>query len=207
MNLKNYTLQNSSRQREDIEWSVSYSYNVSSNILPRVLLIGDSICNGYQNRVREMLDGRATLSFWASSKCVTDPDYLRELDFILDYMPYSLICFNNGLHSLYTDREEWITAYSSVLSFITQKLPNTLLSLTLNTPLKTAELTKISSELNCIVREEAKRLCLPIIDLFSPMDHLDRDQFWSDTYHFRPDAIQIQAEIIYSHVSERLKLL
>ena len=36
-----------SRGRENIEWSITYSYNATETGKPRVLLIGDSICNGY----------------------------------------------------------------------------------------------------------------------------------------------------------------
>ena len=99
-----------SREREEIEWSITYSYNATQNGRPRVLLIGDSICNGYNGKVRELLHGDVNVSFWASSKCVTDPDYFRELDFMLDAYPYDAVCFNNGLHSISTDRAEWDAA-------------------------------------------------------------------------------------------------
>ena len=95
------------RQREGIEWSTNYAYNATDTTLPRVLLIGDSICNANQDRVRWLLAGKVNVSYWASSKCVTDPDYFRELDFLLEARPYDMVTFNNGLHSLHTDRAEW----------------------------------------------------------------------------------------------------
>lgn len=41
------------RGHENIEWSISYAYGLTdaTRDLPRVLLIGDSICNGYQGGV------------------------------------------------------------------------------------------------------------------------------------------------------------
>ena len=180
-----------SRVREDIEWSIHYAYDYHRT-LPRLLLIGDSICNGYQPYVREKLDGSMNVSFWASSKCVTDPDYLRELEFMLDYTKYDVICFNNGLHSLTTDRAAWEQAYKNTLAFITEKCPSAKLYITLCTPLKDPKLTAISSELNDIARAQG----LPVIDLFTPMDALDRDAYWTDTYHFTNEAKIIQADII-----------
>ncbi|MBQ2277518.1 MAG: SGNH/GDSL hydrolase family protein [Clostridia bacterium] len=193
-----------SREREEIEWSITYSYNATQNGRPRVLLIGDSICNGYNGKVRELLDGDVNVSFWASSKCVTDPDYFRELDFMLDAYPYDAVCFNNGLHSLSTDRAEWDAAYRAAVEFIQAKLPQTKLSLTLSTPLKDAALTAVSASLNETVLALAEEKNLPVIDLFAAMDGLDREEFWSDTYHFRAPAIEMQAKLISAHVRKQL---
>lgn len=193
-----------SRVREGIEWSITYSYNATQNGRPRVLLIGDSICNGYNGKVRELLDGDVNVSFWASSKCVTDPDYFRELDFMLDAYPYDAVCFNNGLHSLSTDRAEWDAAYRAAVEFIQAKLPQTKLSLTLSTPLKDASLTAVSASLNETVLALAEEKELPVIDLFAAMDGLDREEFWSDTYHFRAPAIEMQAKLISAHVRKQL---
>lgn len=193
-----------SRVREGIEWSITYSYNATQNGCPRVLLIGDSICNGYNGKVREFLDGDVNVSFWASSKCVTDPDYFRELDFMLDAYPYEAVCFNNGLHSLSTDRAEWDAAYRAAVEFIQAKLPQTKLSLTLSTPLKDASLTAVSASLNGTVLALAAEKELPVIDLFTAMDGLDREEYWSDTYHFRAPAIEMQAKLISAHVRKQL---
>ena len=194
-----FALASSSRQREQIEWSISYAYNATETDKPRVLLIGDSICKGYESKVRDLLGGRINVSFWASSKCVTDPDYLRELDFMLDAREYDMITFNNGLHSLFSNREEWNAAYASAVSFIRAKLPDTKLSLVLSTPLTDGKLTKTVISLNETVRNIAAERNLPVLDLFSPMDALDRDRYWTDTFHYQPDAVDMQAELIASH--------
>ena len=189
-----------SRIREDIEWSIHYAYDMKNKELPRVLLIGDSICNGYQAFVREKLAGSMNVSFWASSKCVTDPDYFRELDFILDYTEYDVISFNNGLHSLTTDRAEWTRAYANAVKFIQTKCPDAKVFITLCTPLKDEKLTAVSNELNAVSRDIAAENGLGVIDMFSPMDALDREAYWTDTYHFTDEAKRIQAEIVASAI-------
>ena len=201
---QDYAPASTSRVREGIEWSITYAYNATTAELPRVLLIGDSICNGYNGKVREMLEGRVNVSFWASSKCVTDPDYFRELDFMLDAYPYDAVCFNNGLHSLSTDRAEWDAAYRAAVDFLRAKLPDAKISLTLSTPLKDVKLTAISASLNETVVRLAEEKGLPVIDLFAAMDGLDREEFWSDTYHFRAPAIEMQAKVISEHVLGQL---
>ena len=204
MTWQDFAPRSTSRKREGIEWSITYAYDALDESRPRVLLIGDSICNGYNGAVRDKLAGRVNVSFWASSKCVTDPDYFRELDFMLDARPYAAVCFNNGLHSLSTDREEWDTAYAAAAAFIRAKLPETKLALTLSTPLKDPALTAVSASLNETVRRIAAEEGLRVIDLFSAMEPLDRNTFWSDTYHFRPEAIEKQARIIADSVLEML---
>ena len=206
MNWQKYTPETTSRKRETIEWSIFYGYNATDLTTPRVLLIGDSICNGYQNAVRERLDGRVNVTFWASSKCVTDPDYFKELCYMLSAYPYAMVCFNNGLHSLGTDRPEWIAAYKAAVRCIRETLPGVPLALTLSTPLKDARLTALSSELNGYVKEIARAEGLPMIDLFSLMDVLDREEYWSDTHHFRAPAIGMQADEIAAFVLDTLGL-
>ena len=89
------------RGHENTEWSISYAYHLTDakKSLPRVLLVGDSICQGYQGKVRAKLEGKANVTYWASSYCVTSPGYLRLLAFYLDEAKYDVIHFNHGLHS------------------------------------------------------------------------------------------------------------
>ena len=203
---QDYAPASTSRVRESTEWSITYTFRAVGSGLPRVLLVGDSICNGYGGRVRDLLDGRVNVSFWASSKCVTDPDYFRELDLILGAYSYDMVCFNNGLHSLSTDRAEWEAAYRAAAAFIRAKLPAAKLSLTLTTPTKDDALTAAAASLNAAASALAAERGLPVIDLFSEMDGLDREEYWSDVFHFRAPAVDRQAGMIADHVLRRLGL-
>ena len=189
---------------EDIVWSITYKYNANDTESPRVLLIGDSICNAYQNAVRVRTGTRVNISFWASSKCITHKDYLRELDYILDANPCELVFFNNGLHSLNTDTKYWENAYREVVRFIADKLPDAKLTAVLSTPLKEAKLTERSKQLNDIVKKVSAENNTPVLDLFAPMDEFDRNTYWTDCFHFKADAISIQADLITKHIFELL---
>lgn len=205
MDWKKYAPATTSRVRENIEWSINYAYNATDLNAPRVLLVGDSICNAYQQDVRTYLDGRVNVSFWASSRCVTDPDYFCELNHFVEQSPYAMICFNNGLHSFTTARDEWRAAYRAAVSFISDSLPDTRLSLVLCTPLRDPVLTAHAAQMNDFARSLAQERGLDVVDLFAPMDKLDRNEYWRDTYHFTPDAVRTQAEIIANHVLAALK--
>ncbi len=194
-----------SRVRESAEWSNFWSNATLDTSLPRVLLIGDSIVAGYQSKVTEKLRGKMNVTYWASSKCVTDPDYFKELDLVLGAMKYDVISFNNGLHSLSTDRAEWEFAYQQAVKFIQAKCPESRLFLVNSTPLKDPKLTEKACELNQIVAKTAKEQNLPIIDLFGLMNPLDREKFWSDTFHYREEGKEMEASKIVETVLDAEK--
>jgi hypothetical protein len=124
-------------------------------------------------------------------------------NFVLGAYEYDVITFNNGLHSLTTNREEWIKAYRAAVTFIQDKMKAKLF-LVLSTPLTVPEWTAQSAELNQYTLEVAKEKGLLVIDLFTPMDALDRAQNWKDTHHFREDAVAMQGQIISDYVRKAL---
>lgn len=206
VNYKDYELKNTSRERESIEWTITYSFHTERNDLPRVLLIGDSICHGYSSKVNQKLDGKCNVTYWASSKCVTDKDYFRELDFILDGYKFDIVSFNNGLHSLFTDREEWKAAYRSAVEFIQAKCPNAKVYLTLSTPVENEENNERCIELNLPVKAIAEEKLLPVIDLYSPIKEFENEKPWSDGVHFKEEYVELQSKIVADTVKNALKI-
>ncbi len=182
------------RQREGTEWTIIYWYNANETKLPRVLLVGDSICNGYQSLVRDKLAGAAYVSFYATSKCVTDPSYLKELAHVLDEYPYAVVHFNNGLHSLDTDRKEWEAGLRASLNLLKEKGKGAKVLWATSTPLKDAQLTAKAKELNAIAAGVVKEYGFPTDDLFALMDPQDRAKLWSDTFHYTAEGREMQAK-------------
>ena len=180
--------------REGTDWMTTYAYNATDTKLPRVLLVGDSICNAYQTYVRDELAGAVNVSFYATSKCVTDPTYLKFLGFLLEENDYQVVHFNNGLHSLYTDRAAWESGLVAALNLIKEKGKGAKIIWASSTPLKDPELTVKAQELNAIGGRIAQANNFPVDDLFALMDPLDRNTFWSDKYHFKEPARKMQAK-------------
>lgn len=193
----------SARQREGTEWSTSYWYNANEHRLPRILLLGDSICNGYQSMVKDKLAGVAYTSFWATSKCVTDPTYLKLLSFILGEYDYEVIHFNNGLHSLNTDRTEWEAGLRAAFDLLKAEGRGAKIVWATSTPLKDPELTAKAKELNAIAAKVVAEYGFPTDDLFALMDPQDRDKLWSDTFHYHAEGRDMQA----TQVAETIKPL
>ena len=190
--------------REGTEWMTSYWYNANDTKLPRVLLVGDSICNGYQPFVRDELAGTVNVSFYATSKCVSDPTDLKALAFMLEEYDYQVVHFNNGLHSLSTESKAWESSLIAALNLIKEKGKGAKIIWATSTPLKDPARTAKAKELNLIANRVMQASRIPIDDLFTLMDPLDRNVYWNDTYHFREDARKMQAKQVADQVRAAL---
>lgn len=202
---QDYAAPEITRSHENTEWSITYSFNARDTETPRVLLIGDSICNAYQGAVREGLSDCANITFWASSKCVTDPDYLRELDYLLDTYWYDVICFNNGLHSLTSSPDEWERMYANTVRFLSDKCAGIPLLLVLCTPVADRTKNQIVERENDFIRSFAAEHGYPVIDLYTPMKALDKREMMSDVFHWKAPAVSQQAEIICARLKPYFK--
>ena len=192
------------RGHENIEWSTSYAYGLTDETkdLPRVLLVGDSICSAYQSGVRVRLKGRLNVTYWVSSYCVTSPAYLRLLSIYLDEAKYDVIHLNNGHHTgKKTPMEAYAKGLKSAFELIRRKQPQAKLIWCSTTPLKSDAMTAM-----CRARNEAAARVAEEIggvatdDLFALCDPLDRKRYWKDNYHFYNEAVAMQAERVAASV-------
>ena len=191
------------RGHENIEWSKAYAYGLTDETkdLPRVLLVGDSICNGYQEGVRERLKGKVNVSYWVSSYCATSAAYLPLLTIYLDEAKYDVIHFNNGLHSLATPTDAWAKDFKAALELIRRKQPAAKIVWCTSTPLADETKTAKSRELNAAGAKVVAELGgIATNDLFALCDPLDRATNWSDVYHFRTEAKARQADQVATSV-------
>jgi len=185
------------RGHENIEWSMSYAFGLTDKTrnLPRVLLVGDSICSGYKDGVKAALEGKMNVTYWISSYCVTSPGYLKLLEFYLDEAKYDVVHFNNGLHSLSTDPKEWDTFFRAALKLIRKKQPQARLVVVTSTPLAQEGLDKKVPVLNDLAKKAAADLGnAEIDDLHALMAPLDRKTEWRDAFHFKRPAIERQVK-------------
>ena len=197
------------RGHENTEWSISYAYHLTDakKELPRVLMVGDSICNGYQGRVAAMFEGRANVTYWISSYCVTSPGYLQLLAFYLDEAKYDVIHFNNGLHSCDTPDADYEKSYRAALSLIREKQPGAKLVWATSTPLNTEDSAKSEkvARLNAAARRAASDVGgIDEDDLYSLVNPLDRRTYWVDMHHYTHAGYELLASQVVGRVSTAL---
>ena len=198
---RDYRPEKNAKQSENIVWNVFYSYNARDTKSPRALLIGDSVCRGYHSIVREELGSKVNLTYWATSNCVTDIYYLQMLDLLLDREKFDLIVFNNGLHSLSTNRKAWSSAYGKVLDYLAKRLPETKVVVLNSTPKKDGD--KRVDEINELTKIEAEKRNLPVADIHSLCKNWDK-KFWRDAYHFQAKARKLQAKFVAETVLKHI---
>ena len=195
---------------ENIDWSIGYGFHLTDarKNLPRVLLVGDSICNGYWGGVARRLDGKVNVSYWVSSYCCTTPAYSKLLDFYLSVTKYDVIHLNNGLHSFPADPVVWKASLKRTLQQIRAKQPQAKIVWCTSTPLKDPAKTAFVKKLNAAAAEVIKDPALGVVatdDLFSLLDPLDRNANWSDVYHHKPAVREKEAEQVAASVLKTLK--
>src|SRR5580765_6058769 len=77
--------------RESIEWCDIWISHANETNLPRVLLIGDSIARDYYPEVEKRLDGKAYVARLTTSRFITDPVLLKEIELVLDQARFNVI--------------------------------------------------------------------------------------------------------------------
>ncbi len=192
------------RGHENTEWSISYAYHLTDakKSLPRVLLVGDSICQGYQGKVASKLDGKANVTYWASSYCVTSPGYLRLLAFYLDEAKYDVVHFNNGLHSCETPVADYEKAYRNALRLIKDRQPKAKIIWASSTPINATDSRagKVS-QLNAAARRAAESVGdVAANDLYSLVNPLERKSYWVDTHHYTDAGYELLASQVVEKV-------
>jgi hypothetical protein len=103
---------------------------------PRVLLIGDSILNGYRHYVVESLDSDAYVDAWVNPYYQSDA-VNKALAKVLDAAPYDIVHFNIGLHGYQEGRikpEEFKPLTRAYVDVLKSKLPKAKLIWASSTP-------------------------------------------------------------------------
>lgn len=108
--------------------------------LPRVLLIGDSILNGYLATVLQELDGRANVDAWVNPCHQASEGLHEKLRAILAGRNYAVIHFNMGLHGWTKGRipdGQFIPLTRQLVATLRSNAPSARLILASSTPVTT----------------------------------------------------------------------
>ena len=180
---------------------------------PRVLLIGDSILNGYVKQVTAALDGRAYVDAWVNP--YAQSPYLNQLlAEVLAQGPYDVVHFNMGLHGWQKGRikdgtfEPLTKQYVEVLR---EKLPKAKIIWASSTPVTVkGRPTELDPEINNVIVEHnrmaaavMKEMKVPVNDFHSL---LATKLEWArgDQFHWKTEAYQLLAETVTQSVLREL---
>jgi len=171
--------------------------------LPRVLLIGDSILNGYQAKATQLLAGKANVDLWVNP--YNQSEHVNKLlGEVLANGPYDVVVFNMGLHGWQPGRikpgtfEPLTKGYVEVLK---AKLPKAKLFWASSTPVTVkGKPTELNAEINPNIIEQNRlaakvmaEMGVPVLDYYALL--VDRRELArGDMFHWNKPAYDLLAQ-------------
>lgn len=198
---------------ERYEWCNYWWEEANEDGKPRILLIGDSITQGYRSLVREVLEEKVYVDMAASSRAVDNPALWREINYMLEENPdrYKVIHFNNGLHGKHVSKEDYALHLEQIVLKIMERAPKAKLVLVTSTPItKKGVPDELDEELNGMVLDRnravavlAEKYRLPVDDLYSAM--LGKGEYRvEDGYHYNTEGKKAQGAIVAEFIQRFL---
>ena len=181
--------------------------------LPRVLLIGDSILNGYQGQATKLLAGKANVDLWVNP--YNQSEHVNKLlAEVLTNGPYDVVVFNMGLHGWQEGRikpgtlEPLMKAYVEVLK---TKLPKAKLLWASSTPVTVkGKPTEINPEINPNIIEQNRmaakvmaEMNVPIVDFYGLLI-AKRELARGDMFHWTAPAYNLIAQAAVDAILKEL---
>ena len=195
-------------KKERFEWIHSWCDETAKTDVPRVLLIGDSICHGYQQLVREKLAGIASVDFIATSYAVDSKIYNTIIENFAKDSKYDLIHINHGLHGYHMS----ITTYKSKMDKLVQKLLKSASVILCETTFVNKEgnkrphtdwMKKVYARNNAI-SEIAEKYNLKVDNLFELSQSIAVEHRMADGTHYEFTGYDILTEQVASVIKENL---
>lgn len=199
-------------QSHGLPWRLARA-KVTDVSRPHVLLVGDSILNGYLSYVVKALDGRAYVDAWVNPYYHSEK-FNQLLSQVLTNGPYAVVHINLGLHGWQKGRippGQFEPLTRALISVIQEKCPNAKIIWATTTPIKTkGKPCRLDSELNPIIVEEnriAKKVMaemhVQVDDLYSAIvGHLNLSV--GDQFHWQSSGSRILATNVVESIEAAL---
>jgi len=180
---------------------------------PRVLLIGDSILNGYLKTTAAALEGKAYVDAWVNPYCQSEHTN-KVLAEVLANGPYDVVHFNMGLHGWQEGRikpgtfEPLTKAYVEVLK---TSLPSAKFIWASSTPVTVkdkpgdldAEINPIIIEHNRLVAKVMAEMNVSVNDFYTLLVD-KRALARGDRFHWTAPAYQMLSDLATSSIVKSL---
>ena len=172
---------------------------------PRILLIGDSILNGYARHVIKKLSGKAYVDIWVNPYHQSE-GLNKILALVLSEGPYDLVHFNVGLHGWQEGRIKkgtFVPLTKDYVKVIKSKLPKAKLIWANTTPVTVKNNVKeLDPEINPTIIEHnkmvdsiMKEMGVPINDFYSILNK-NRNLAKGDRFHWTGPAYSLLGEMV-----------
>lgn len=194
-------------QREAIEWCDVWFTHADKTDRPRVLLIGDSIVQGYFPLVEKELGDTVYWGRFTTSRSICDPVFFQELELVVKQYKFSVIHFNHGLHGWGYNEAQYAEAFDKLLKVLREDGQDARLIWATTTPVQSGSSMGTDqprvAERNKIAAERAAREGIPINDLYALS--IDKPDYYSkDGVHFSQEGKEVQGKAVAGAVKQAL---
>ena len=193
--------------KEKFEWIRSWSDYAPNTDKPRVLLIGDSITNGYNEHVRELLRDACYVDFFATSYTIESGVYLANVRAFLADTKYDLVHFNFGLHGFHLERDEYKARVRALAEEIALEAKTLLVTSTPIRAQKSNELDLKNSAVigrNEAIAEISAECGFPVDDLYTVARELPFELTAGDGYHYTTEGYKALAAVVAESIKANL---
>lgn len=199
---------------EDLEWTGTSLSRPQMN--RRIMLIGDSITNGYAPFVDKAFENDYSVGKHTSSKAVDNIYLIKEWELMIHEFgreSIKLIHFNNGIHGIWhLSGDDYRICYDYCIRSLCEMAPNAKIVTALSTPLRKSGdkfeyYTKINDRIirnNDIVRDISAKYGLCVNDLYSVADKKAEYSAYDGT-HFNEKGYRALAEQVIDTVKKELQ--
>jgi len=189
--------------------------DITDASLPRVLLVGDSILNGYLNRVAKSLQGKANVDAWVNPYYHSQM-FNNRLAEVLTNGSYAIVHINAGLHGWQPGRippGQYEPLSRALIDVIRQQCPKAKIIWANTTPIMLkGQPSRLDPELNPIIVEQNQtaakvmaEMQVPVNDFYAvATNHLALAK--GDGFHWNAPAYELYAIITTDSILRELNL-
>lgn len=179
-----------------------------------VLLIGDSVMNGFHKSVIDSLKTIANVDYWLTPKHLKSEHLFSDLAKVLSFREYDVIQFNIGLHGWPKGRigeDEYLPLLEKYVGTIQANAHGSRLIWASITPVTEQDKPELNKEINPIITERnalAKKVMndnnIPVNDLYGLVaDKLHLAKL--DRFHWKADAYLLMAAQSVNYIVQELE--
>jgi sialate O-acetylesterase len=212
-----------------VSYNARVDVGIENPLLPRILIIGDSISGHYIGPVRDGMRARAnvigeasmTKGTWSSmgpkfyrADWAAKGDGLKK--FLVERGPFAIVHFNNGIHNFFRAKPGDEVPYAEQLRTVVATIraagaipifANSTGTIGDNTIAKSPNYLTNCKAFNAAAEEVMHELKVPVTDIYGATQPRVKELISKDLIHFKKEADPIMAAAIITRLNEALDTL
>ena len=199
---------------EDGPWNFypTKEYNAK---LPNILLIGNSVMNGYHHFVIDSLKDKANVDYWLTPKHLKSDHLFTDLSKVVSFRKYDVIQFNIGLHGWPKGRilkKEYKPLLKKYVNIIKENAPSSIIIWASTTPVTEEGKPELNKEINptianrnIMAADVMKEMNVGINDLYVIGEsnlHLSK----GDRFHWKGEGYTLMGRVVVNRFLSELEI-